>query len=248
MIPLFETIDTTKFSDTDHTIYTYFTEHLRQAIYMNLAELANVLYTSNATIVRFCKKLGFQGYNEFKYEVRRQLEQKEEITISSQDLINRSLATFRDNLDAIDIAKLEEIRDIICTRRSLYIYGSGLSSIPAKYLQTILTTLDYPCILIEWRNLLEGITYTISKNSILFVITTHGDAGRYQSIFEQARKRGCTLILITCEETSVLSSYCDITIQTNDQSREFHNIDINPRIGILTVIQILIEMVGQKTL
>ena len=248
MIPLFETMDTARFSETDKEICAYFKEHLQLAVYMNLEALANELYTSNATIVRFCKKLGFSGYNEFKYEVRRQLEQKEACSISSQDVINRSLATFQDNLEAVDITKLESIRDLICSRRSLYIYGSGLSSIPAKYLQTILTSLDYPCIFIEWRNLLEGITYTIGKNSIVFVITTHGDAGRYQSIFEQTRKRGCTLILLTCEETSGLLSYCDIAIQTNDQAREFHNVDINPRIGILTVIQIIIEMVGQKTL
>ena len=34
----------------------------------NINELAKLSYTSSATISRLCKKLGFNGYKEFKYQ------------------------------------------------------------------------------------------------------------------------------------------------------------------------------------
>lgn len=247
MIPLFEKAHTLILSDTDLEILAYFEQQPIAATYMNLEELSGHLYTSNATIVRFCKKLGFNGYHEFKYEVRKQLEEQNKQSLSSQDLISHSLASFRDNLEAMELSKLEQISELLCSKSSLYIYGAGLSSIPAKYLQTILTSLDRPCILIEWRHLLEGITYTIRKDSILLIITAHADAPRYEQIFEIAKQRGTTVILITCEENSPLPPYCDVTVTTSDTNKKFHNIDINSRMGILTVIQIIIEMVVERT-
>ena len=247
MLEILEKAQSCALTGMEKEILAFFIQDPRHAIYMNLEEISNALYTSNATIVRFCKKIGLNGFHEFKYEIRKELEQQQNCSLSSQDLMDNSLACFRDNLDAIDLQQLEAISDLICSHRSLYIYGAGLSSIPAKYLQTILTTLDRPCILIEWRHLLEGITYSISKDAILFLITAHGDAPRYLQIFETAKKRGTTIILITCDEESPLPPYCDYTIITSDENKVFHSIDINPRMGILTVIQILIEMVAQRS-
>lgn len=248
MIPIFEKAKTCSLTDTDQEILAYFEEHPYQAVYMNLEELSNTLFASNATIVRFCKKLGFLGYHEFKYDVRKQLEQLQQQKFSSQDLIDHSLANFRDNLEAIDLVKLETISVLLCSKRPLYIYGAGLSAIPAKYLQTILTSLDRPCILIEWRHLLEGITNSIHRDSILFMITALGDAARYKQIVETAKQHGTTILLISCDEESPLPPYCDISILTSDQHKKYQNIDINSRIGMLTVIQIVIEMVVQRTL
>ena len=94
--------------------------------------------------------------------------------------------------------------------------------------------------------MLEAITYNIKKDAILFIITTHGDALRYMQIFEKAKEHGTTVILITCEEESPLHPYSEISIVTNDKIRRFHNIDINSRIGILTVIQIFIEIIATE--
>ena len=246
MIEILEKAQTCPLTEMEKEILNFFIDDPKHALYMNLEEISHALYTSNATIVRFCKKIGLNGYHEFKYEVRKELEQQQNRSLSSQDLMDNSLACFADNLDAIDLQQLEAISELMCSPQPLYIYGAGLSSIPAKYLQTILTTLDRPCILIEWRHLLEGITYSINKDSILFLITAHGDAPRYLQIFETAKNRGTTIVLITCDEESPLPPYCDYTIITSDENKEFHNIDINPRIGILTVIQILIEMVAQR--
>ena len=76
------------------------------------------------------------------------------MTPTSDDLMHHTLALFRDNLEQIDVAKLEEIAGLLTSGRPIYIYGSNLSSLSAKYLQTVLTSLDYPCILIEWQRLL----------------------------------------------------------------------------------------------
>lgn len=246
MIPLFDKAHQLPLTDTEQEILAYFENHLPAAAYTTLNDLSAALYTSNATIVRFCQKLGLRGYNEFKYQLRSELEQLHKPVYSSDDLISHSLALFKDNLESIDADKLKTIAELLTSGRTIYIYGSNLSSLAAKYLQTILNTLDYPSILIDWQRLLNGLIHGVGSDSLLFIITAHGDAERYLPIFQTAKEQGAITILLTCEKDSPLLSYSTIYLCTNDQNQEYHHVDINPRIGIFTIIQLIIELVAQK--
>lgn len=248
MIPLFEKAHALTLTDTEQEILEYFEQNLPSSVHANLDDLSAALYTSNATIVRFCQKLGLKGYNEFKYQVRSELKQTKKSLFSTDDLTSHSLALFRDNLESVDTGKLERIAGLLTSDRPIYIYGSYLSSLPARYLQTILNTLDYPSILIEWQRLLNGLIYEISAGSVLFIITAHGDAERYLPVFEEARKRDLITILLTCEPESPLIPLSNIWLCSNDQNEEYKHEDINTRFGIFTLVQLIIEMVAQKPL
>uniref|UniRef100_UPI0006CFAB31 hypothetical protein n=1 Tax=Clostridium sp. NkU-1 TaxID=1095009 RepID=UPI0006CFAB31 len=187
MIPLFEKAHQLHLTDTEEEILRYFETNLPSSVYTSLNDLSASLYTSNATIVRFCQKLGLKGYNEFKYQVRKELKQLHPQNFPTDDLVHHSLALFKDNLEQIDEEKLEEIAGLLTSDRPIYIYGSNLSSLAAKYLQTVLNTLDYPCILVEWQRLLNGLVHEISSDAVLFIITAHGDARRYLSAFRKAK-------------------------------------------------------------
>ena len=108
MIPIFEKAHQLDLTGTEEEILQYFESNLPASIYTSLNDLSASLYTSNAPIVRFCQKLGLKGYNEFKYQVRGELKQLH-MTPTSDDLMHHTLALFRDNLEQIDVAKLEEI-------------------------------------------------------------------------------------------------------------------------------------------
>lgn len=247
MIPLFEKAHSMQLTETEKIILDYFEQNLPLSIHTHLDDLSSILYTSNATIVRFCQKLGLKGYNEFKYQLRHELKQVQEPVFSANDLISHSLALFRDNMESIDVNKLKRIADYLASDHPVYIYGSNLSSIPAKYLQVVLNTLDYPSILIEWHRLLTGLIHEITPNSILFMISAHGDALRYLPIFECAKERGITTILLTSEKDSPLLPLSTIWMCSNDQNEEYHHVDINPRLGIITLVQLIIELVAQGT-
>lgn len=245
-LPLLEKARLLDLTETEKEILGYFESHLPSCAFLGLKDLESNLYTSGATIVRFCQKLGFQGFNELKYQLRSQLEQQRNQQYSANSLISRSIAVFKDNLEAMDIASLYEIADILTSDRPVYIYGNELSSVAAKYLHTILTTLDCPSILLEWPRLLNGLTYEMSSDAVLFVITTHGDALRYLPAFQKTRQKGICTVLLTCEADSPLLATCTYGLCTNDRNEEYHHVDVNGRLGILTVVQILIELIVQK--
>lgn len=101
MIPLFEKAHRLSLTDAEKEILSYFESNLPSSIYANLNDLSASLYTSNATIVRFCQKLGLKGYNEFKYQVRSELMQLQQPVFTGNDLISHSIALFKDNMQCI---------------------------------------------------------------------------------------------------------------------------------------------------
>lgn len=201
MIPLFEKAHRMQLTETEKSILDYFEKNLPLSVHTHLNDLSSALYTSNATIVRFCQKLGLNGYNEFKYQLRHELKQMKEPVFSPNDLISHSLALFRDNMEAVDADKLKRIADYLTGDNPVYIYGSNLSSVPAKYLQVVLNTLDHPSILIEWHRLLAGLIHEITSDSVLFMISAHGDSQRYLPIFECAKKEELPLFSLPVKKT-----------------------------------------------
>ena len=57
MIPIFEQAHSLFLTPTESEILDWFENHFPQCLYMNLEEMSDQLYTSSATIVRFCQKL-----------------------------------------------------------------------------------------------------------------------------------------------------------------------------------------------
>ena len=51
---------------SDNEILSYCIRNNSSVSDMKVQEVAQVLYTSPASVIRFCKKLGFSGFSEFK--------------------------------------------------------------------------------------------------------------------------------------------------------------------------------------
>ena len=64
----------------------------------------------------------------------------------------------KDFIDGLDSAQLETICKEVTQSDSLYIYGRGLSSLPARYLYSMFNAIDIPCIYIDWIDFLLAIS------------------------------------------------------------------------------------------
>ena len=62
------------FTDTDETLAEYVLSHAEAVSTMNVSQLAKATHVSNSAVVRFCKRLGLDGYRTFRIELARELE------------------------------------------------------------------------------------------------------------------------------------------------------------------------------
>ncbi|MDE6950246.1 MAG: MurR/RpiR family transcriptional regulator, partial [Lachnospiraceae bacterium] len=57
------------FTNHEKDVARYILDHPDKAPGMSSAELAEASFTSKATVVRLCKKLGLTGYQEFRLKL-----------------------------------------------------------------------------------------------------------------------------------------------------------------------------------
>lgn len=141
-------INSSNFTENDKMILDYFIQHKNHLPYLSLSDICKDLYLSNATIVRFCQKLGFKGFNELKFTLRNELHSSSDFS-NSWKILQRRTAVLKDFIDNIDAVKIKDICSEIMRNKSIYIYGRNMSSLPAKYLYSMLNSMDIPCIHID---------------------------------------------------------------------------------------------------
>ena len=122
----------------------YILEHLRQVPSMSAGELADAPYTSKATVVRLCQKLGLTGYQEFKIRLVEEMSQKDRI-LANEPITGKS--TYSDIITALpalydkaitntrlsfDKNVMIRIHNYLQKSECIDIYGTGISYHLAK--------------------------------------------------------------------------------------------------------------------
>ena len=102
---------------TEKKIATYIKNNPREVIMLNVSELAKRSGASEATVVRMCKHLGYQGYYQMRLILSRDVGRKEiqNPNNSDEDLLNWVFEQHIHNLHSL-ISKLDNNKFIECSQ------------------------------------------------------------------------------------------------------------------------------------
>jgi len=64
-------------NELELTVYNYIVKNGDKVMYMTIRELADAAGVSTTTVLRFCKKMDFDGYSEFRIRFKLFLENEE---------------------------------------------------------------------------------------------------------------------------------------------------------------------------
>ena len=68
-------------NETETYVYNYVVKNTKKVLNESIRELANNTHVSTATVMRFCKKMGCEGFTELKYR----LKESEEVQETDQE-------------------------------------------------------------------------------------------------------------------------------------------------------------------
>ena len=63
-------------NDSEKEMIQYIKSHKQEVINMTINELAKILLSSKSSVLRLAKKLGFTGYSELKYALKKEIVKK----------------------------------------------------------------------------------------------------------------------------------------------------------------------------
>lgn len=223
--------------------------HANDVIKMRIVDLAAASSVSEPTVIRFCRALGFDGFQSFKLQLAQQLGMGSVYTqfaVDDSDTVNDlrnkvfdttigSLLTVRDELDP-DV--LEEAINTIARARRVEFYGFGASGSVAsdaqhKFFRLQLSTAAYTDPHIQRMSAIS-----LGSEDVVVAIS---QSGRTRALLESvalARDAGATVIGLAPAGTP-LSEQCTIPITVNMEEDLQAATPVSSRIAHLVVIDVL---------
>ena len=115
-----------------------------------------------------------------------------------------------------------------------------MSSLPAKYLYSMLNSMDIPCIYIDWIDFLRALSKSLPENATLIIFTNYGEASIYQSIIDSCHHRHANIIWISSSEINPsLLTDSDTYIWTQEVPLE--HVHLRTKMTSFLVVQLIVE-------
>ena len=252
-----------EFSESEKEIAKYILNHGEAVLSMSVKELAKHTYTSPATIVRLCKKIGLEGYNDFKIkysaELQYDLQHTDRIDVNfpfqkddSHPLICHKLASLSqeviaDTVKLIDFNQLHQIVDLIYHYPTIDIYGSGNSLLAAMSFQHKMMRISRDVNLRVLHGEQIFMSYNTNPDRIGMIISYSGETNEVIQIAQTLKEKKTPLIVLTSIGDNRLSHYADYIL--NIGSREKISTKIAPfasQISMEYLLNVIFSCLFQK--
>ena len=238
-----------KLRKSEAKVARYVLANANGVIKMRIVDLAAKSEVSEPTVIRFCRALGFDGFQSFKLQLAQQLGMGSVYTQFAvddndtvTDLRNKvfdttvgSLLTVRGELNA-DV--LEQAISTISNARRVEFYGFGASGSVAadaqhKFFRLQLSTAAYTDPHIQHMSAIA-----LESDDVVVAISQSGETQALLQSVHLAREAGAKVIGLAPENTS-LSKQCSIPIYVNMEEDLQSYTPVSSRIAHLVVIDVL---------
>lgn len=192
----------------------YTLEDPQAVLYKSITELAEDAQSSEASVMRFCRELGFTGFQNFKLALAQELatQSQSSVPISTGDPVQNLVETARTALDEterlLDRRIIQAVAQELLQAKHIEIFGVAASAITAQYLEYKLARLGVHSHIARDAHLATMAAATSNPADVYFLISSSGSTLDTVKIAELAHARGARVIGITNRSKSPLAATC----------------------------------------
>lgn len=249
-------------SETDRRIAGFILEQPAQVAQMPVSRLAEAIQVSEATIVRFCKRIGYGGLLDLKAALKRELleESEKPLPVSpdiflddSRNEVAQKIAltletTVKETIGLLDMKVVHPVVDRFLTASRVLFVGFGASGLSAMEARDKMNRQG-----IDSEAYTDRFTMTLKlanlKPEDLVVAFSHsGETPEVVNAFRLARKAGAHCLAITHNLQSPLTELADNWLLTCGSAGPFQGDSIATRLSQLFIIEFLCTEITRHNL
>lgn len=207
---MFSYDDIQKFNETEVKLYKFIVDNGDKIPYMTIRELADKVHVSTSTILRFCNKMNYDGYSEFKKGLNKYLYQIQEMP--PQNDLSELLHYFhRTNTNSFE-QKIEQGTELIRIAERV-ILGQGSSGTLARYGARYFSNLGKFSIGLE--DPYYPITKDMLRNTVVIALSVTGETKEVVDLLNRFKTSRCNILSITNQSNSTIAQISDWNISYN---------------------------------
>jgi DNA-binding MurR/RpiR family transcriptional regulator len=228
-----------------------------------ITELAQACGTSETTVIRFCRAIGFAGYPELRLTLATEAGRAQSAAggrvvgsdISPDDSLEEVVekVTFADaraveeTAAQLDISALKSVVETIVGARRVDVYGVGASAFVALDFQQKLHRIGQTCFAWSDAHIMLTSAAVLEPGDVAVGISHTGTTADTIDALSVARKRGATTVALTNFPRSPIAEVADHVLTTAARETTFRSGATASRLAQLTVIDCVFVGIAQRT-
>ena len=243
-------------STSEKRVAEYIQKHMDKAVVLTLQGLAKKCNTSDATVLRFCRSLGYMGFADFKIslvpellrsgkKVYLEVDNKDSAgdikEVLKQNFINQAEST----LNNCDIKILSSLASKISKANRVMIIGLGGSAGIAQIFCDSLSSLGIFSNFLQDRSIIQNAVTMLNSNDVLVGISHSGETEEIVSAIKIAGEYGAVTIGITNFLPSGLADAAQFPLLTVVPSNLLGSYSCQARISQLVILELILYEISK---
>ncbi len=230
-----------------------------QVVHLSITELAKKAEVSDATVVKFCKRLGYRGFQEFKILlaqdvavkpslVQGNIEPGNDVRIINEKVFQASIMALQDTAEVLDVDALEAAVEAMCKASEIHFYGLGPSGVVALDAEQKFSRIGRRANAYVDTHMQITRAVLLQPGDVVVGLSRSGETREIIEAMRAARQSGALTIAITSHSASTAAREADLTLLTCTQETRFNGTDISSRLAQLATMDTLSVAVALKDL
>ncbi|WP_213818902.1 MurR/RpiR family transcriptional regulator [Garciella nitratireducens] len=247
------------FNSTEKKVANFILSRPEKVIYSTISQVAEQLEISDATVFRFCKKIGFKGFQAVKISLAKDFNEEnhnshinkkisdtdDEVTVLHK-VFQANISSLNESLHSINPKNIKKAIDFLLNADQIVFYGNGGSGAVAMDAQHKFLRLGMRVSAYTDNHLQLMSAAQLGKNDVMVIISHSGSNLNMINLLEFAKENATKTIGITSFSKSPIDEKVDISLNAISQETEYQFEAFSSRIAHLTIIDALYVNVALK--
>ncbi|QCX34322.1 MurR/RpiR family transcriptional regulator [Caloramator sp. E03] len=240
---------------SERKIAEYIINNTEKISDLSIVELAKESNTSEASIVRFCKTMGYKGYQDMKIKISVDFTYKaksiqgfvnadDSVEMIISKISKNNMQSIEKTMNILDKNDVERAAEALINARKINFYGVGASAIVAQDAMQKFTRINEFCTAYNDIHLQLASASNLTNGDVAVGISYSGRTSDTVDVLKIAKNAGATTICITKFGNSPITEVSDIKLFIYSTEAIFRSAAMASRIVQMNVIDILFSIVA----
>ena len=261
LVNVFERINSEYYQLTsaEKKVADYAVIHQQQIQFMSISELAEEAGVAEATISRFCKRLGYKGYSAFKLAIANATAGRMDHSASGEEeeeedsVEGMCRAVYRSDSEALaqtlELIQADAVRkaaDMIVSAGRVLCMGQGGSMILSQECAHLFSTIQLNFTAVMDSHLQAIAASQLTPGDLVIYFSYSGSTKELMKNLQIIRDRKARIILVTRFPKSPGAAYADIVLQCGSREGPLQGGSVAARIAQLYLMDVLFHEVCRR--
>jgi DNA-binding MurR/RpiR family transcriptional regulator len=213
---------------------------IKDMIMLSITEFSEKVNVGDATMLRFCRKLGLKGYSEFRFLLSQNMNNTENDTGNeAARILDNMVLALKSTYDLLDYEQIEKAANLVLRAKNIYAYGSGNSGLAAQEFRNKVLRYGLNVTYFSDSHFQLISTSIMNENDVLVLFSVSGQTKDMISLSKMAARQGVSLIAVTNYVKSPLAKFATALLYVVGKSSPLNSGSLVSKVSQLYIVDVL---------